>query len=160
MTEKKIILASHGTLGARAAESAALEMAEENNYKIIHLYVVPDFWRGMRGDDWLNNAITQKTFGDYVENELAKEATIEVNRLKESANEKGVILETRATFGKPVDSLILLSQEVKPSMIFMGTPRSKGEQGYNSRMKLEPLVRSLTAQLVIVPRNDLTTDTV
>ena len=154
MTDKTIILASHGTLGARAAESAALEMAEKNGYKIIHLYVVPDFWRGMRGDDWLNNAITQKTFGDYVENELAKEATIEVNRLKESAEKKGVALETKATFGKPVESLILLSQEVNPSVIFMGTPRRKGEDGYNSRMKLEPLVRSLTAQLVIVPRND------
>ncbi len=156
MKEETIILASHGTPGARAAENAALNMAKNNNYKIIHLYVIPDFWRGMRGDDWLNNAITQKTFGDYVENELAKEATTEVNRLKENADKNGVSIETRATFGKPAESLILLSQEVKPSMIFIGTPRPKGEQGYNSRMKLEPLVRSLTTQLLIVPRNKST----
>ncbi len=153
MTKKIFILASHGTQGARAAEDAALKTAKQENAQIIHLYVVPDFWRGMRGDDWLNNTVTQKRFGDYLEDELAQEASVEVNRLKAKADEMGVSLETRTTFGKPVDSLLLLSENEKPSMIFIGVPRLKGEKGYNSRLKLEPLVRSLTAQLVIVPRN-------
>jgi hypothetical protein len=25
--------------------------------------VVPDLWKGMLGDDWLNNAVTQARFG-------------------------------------------------------------------------------------------------
>jgi nucleotide-binding universal stress UspA family protein len=149
---KTIILASHGTPGARAAEEAALEIAQNDKANIIHLYVVPDFWRGMRGDDWLNNAVTQKRFGDYLENELASEARIEINRLKENADRAGVLLETRAMFGKPAECLISVSEEESPYSIFIGTPRPRGEQGYNSRMKLEPLVQSLKARLVIVPR--------
>jgi len=152
MTPKKLILASHGTPGAKAAEDRAFEIAKKENLHIIHLYVVPDFWSGMRGDDWLNNAVTRKRFGDYLEDELAQEALIEVNRIKEKADKLGVSLETRATFGKPVDSLILLSEKENPTLIVIGTPRKKGEEGYNSRMKLEPLVRSLQCQLMIVPR--------
>lgn len=153
MTDKTILLASHGTQGACAAEKVALEIAKKEGSKIIHLYVIPDFWRGMRGDDWLNNAITQKRFGDYIEGELVNEARIEVDRIKGLADQAEVALETRATFGKPVDSLISLADEVKPYLIVIGTPRPKGEQGYNSRIKLEPLVRSLKAQLLIVPRS-------
>jgi len=149
---KTIILASHGTPGARAAEEAALETAKTDNTNIIHLFVVPDFWRGMRGDDWLNNAVTQKRFGDYVENELAREAAIEIERLKEKAKSAGVLLETRAMFGKPVECLMSVFEQENPYLIFIGAPRPKGEQGYNSRMKLEPLVRSLNAPLTIVPR--------
>ncbi len=154
MSVKTIILASHGTTGARVAEDAALEFALANNTAIIHLYVVPEFWRGMRGDDWLNNNITQERFGDYIEEELAKEAKIEIDRLQEKVHKAGVSLKTQAKFGKPADCLISLceEQEKDSQAIFMGMPRPKGEQGYNSRMKLEPLVHSLKTQLIIVPR--------
>jgi nucleotide-binding universal stress UspA family protein len=152
MPHKTILLASHGTQGARAAEVAALQIAQEKGAKIIHLYIIPDFWRGMRGDDWLNNAITQKGFADYLEGELANEARIEIERLKGLADQVGVAIKTRTTFGKPVDSLISVADEEKPYLIIIGTPRLKGEQGYNSRIELEPLVRSLKARLLIVPR--------
>ncbi len=152
MTDKIILLASHGTQSARAAESTALEIAKSDGSKIVHLYVIPDFWRGMRGDDWLNNAVTQKRFGDYIEDELESEARKEIDRLKEQADKAEVKIETRAMFGKPVDSLISLADEIAPYRIIIGTPRPKGEDGYNSRMKLEPLVRSLKAPLIIVPR--------
>ncbi len=153
MSTKVIILASHGTPGARAAENAALKAANTEKASILHLFVVPDFWGDMRGDDWLNNEVTQKRFGDYVENELAREAAEEVNRLKQKAQKIGVTLQTRAMYGKPCDCLISLSEEENPDLIFIGVPRLKGEQGYNSRMKLDPLVRALKTQLVIVPRN-------
>jgi len=153
MPTKTIILASHGTPGARAAEEAALKAANIENASITHLFVVPDFWADMRGDDWLNNAITQNTFSDYLTSELAREAAEEINRLKEKANTMGVIFQTRAMTGKPADCLISLAEEESPDMIFIGVPRSKGEEGYNSRMKLDPLVRALKTQLIIVPRS-------
>ena len=152
MSKQTIILASHGTTSAQAAEKAAIAAAKHTQSKIVHLYVVPDFWRGMRGDDWLNNASTQKRFGDYIEDELAKEAKQQVERLTALAEESGVAITTRAMFGKPADCLIKLCQEENPTRIFIGTPRPKGEQGYNSRMKLEQVVRALTCPMTIVPR--------
>ncbi len=149
---RKILLASHGTPGARAAERAALEMAAAEGGEIVHLYVVPEFWRGMRGDDWLNNAATQETFGNYVEGELAREARNEVERLKADARSAGVPLSSRAMFGAPADCLLKAAREEKPGLVIIGMPRPKGESGYSSRMKLDPLVRGLEVRLLIVPR--------
>ena len=149
---KKILLASHGTPGARAAERAALEMAAAEDVEVVHLYVVPEFWRGMRGDDWLNNAATQETFGNYVEGELAREARDEVERLAADARAAGVTLSSRAMFGAPADCLLKAAREERPDMVVMGMPRPKGESGYSSRMKLDPLVRGLDVRLLIVPR--------
>jgi len=149
---KKILLASHGTPGARAAERAALEMAAAEDAEVVHLYVVPEFWRGMRGDDWLNNAATQETFGNYVEDELAREARDEVERLAADARAAGVTLSSRAMFGAPADCLLKAAREERPDMVVMGMPRPKGESGYSSRMKLDPLVRGLDVRLLIVPR--------
>jgi len=149
----KIVIASHGTPGARAAETAALRLAARRGASLVHLYVVPDFWRGMRGDDWLNNAITQQAFGDYVENELAREAAREMNRLATAAHEAGVPLAARAMFGKPAECLLRVCEEENARLAVIGAPRRKGEPGYNSRMKLEPLARGLGARLLIVPRN-------
>lgn len=50
-----ILLASHGTPGARAAERAAFDLCAADG-RLCHLVIVPDFWKGMLGDDWLNNA--------------------------------------------------------------------------------------------------------
>lgn len=147
-----IVLASHGTQGARVAEDAAFEMASHEEADIMHLYVVPDFWQGMRGDDWLNNTITQKRFGEYLENELAREAAEEITRLDKKANTLKVKIKHRAMFGKPADCLIRVCKEEGGDLAIIGTPRKKGEAGYNSRMKLEQLARSLTARLMIVPR--------
>ena len=152
MTARTIITASHGTPGAQAAEDAAIKAARHTGARLIHLYVVPDFWRGMRGDDWLNNAVTQEKFGNYLEGELAREAGRQIDRFTEKAQKNGVPITTRAMFGKPADCLVRLEEEEKPERVFIGAPRKKGETGYNSRMKLEVLVRSLTCPLTIVPR--------
>ena len=67
----RVLLASHGTPGARAAERAALALAAPAA-TIFHLVVVPDLWKGMMGDDWLNNASTRAAYGRHVESQLAQ----------------------------------------------------------------------------------------
>jgi hypothetical protein len=73
MGHQRVLVASHGTDGARAAETLALASCAPGA-TLHHLYVVPDLWRGMMGDDWLNNVRTRIRFGDYLEGELASEA--------------------------------------------------------------------------------------
>jgi len=43
---KRILLASHGTEGARAAEKMAFSLCQKQT-ALHHLVVVPDFWKGM-----------------------------------------------------------------------------------------------------------------
>ncbi len=148
---KRLILASHGTPGARAAEDAALELCLENGASFHQLYVVPDFWKGMMGDDWLNNAITRARYGDYVENQLARDAAMEIRRLAERAEESGVSCTAETLLGKPALCLIAACREGGYDLAVIGSPRPKGTSGLRSRMDLELLARTLPIRLITVP---------
>ncbi len=147
----KIVVASHGTPGARAAEDAALELCSKNTASLHQLLVVPDFWKGMMGDDWLNNAVTQIRFGKYVENQLAKEASEEIERTAKAAESLGVSYSHDIRLGKPAECLVAACGGDSFDLAVIGSPRPKGEPGYRSRMALDPLVRSLNVRLMIIP---------
>ncbi|MEE8189764.1 MAG: universal stress protein [Kiloniellales bacterium] len=151
MDIKRLILASHGTPGARAAEDVAFELCVANGAPLHHLLVVPDFWKGMMGDDWLNNAVTRIRFGDYVESQLVGEAADEVQRLAERAKESGIRYSDEVTIGKPAPCLIAACEAGRYDLAVIGAPRPKGSPGLRSRMDPELLARSLPARLMIVP---------
>ncbi len=151
MKISKIIVGSHCTPGARAAEEFALSLAGENGASIHHLFVVPDFWKGMMGDDWLNNAVTQIRFGSYVENQLAGEAAEGIARLAKAAEEKSIAYSYITKLGKPADCLIAECVTDSFDIAVIGSPRPKGEPGFRSRMVLDPLVRRLGIPLTIIP---------
>ncbi len=147
----KIILASHGTPGARAAEDVALELCKENGASLHQLLVVPDFWKGMMGDDWLNNAVTRIRFGNYLENQLAEEAAGEIDRLAKAAELLGVSYSHDIRLGKPAGCLAEACAAGGFDLAVIGSPRPKGTPGYRSRMRLDSLVRSLNVRLMIIP---------
>ncbi len=147
---KKLILASHGTTGARAAEDVALELCQENGASLHQLLVVPDFWKGMMGDDWLNNAVTRIRFGDYVENQLAGDAAGEIDRLAKAAESLGISYSHDIQLGKPAECLAEACAAGDFDLAVIGSPRPKGSPGYRSRVTLESLVRSLNARLMII----------
>ena len=147
----RIILASHGTPGARAAEDAALTLAQEHGAALHHLLVVPDFWKGMMGDDWLNNAVTRIRFGDYVEHQLAGDAAGEIDRLAKAAALLGVTYSHDIRLGRPADCLAEACAAGAFDLAVIGSPRPKGTPGYRSRMTLASLVRSLNVRLMIIP---------
>jgi len=151
MAFKNIILASHGTPGARAAEDAALDLAAKNHARLHHLYVVPDFWKGMMGDDWLNNAVSRIRFGDYVESQLVNEAADEIERLTKAAEARSIAITSDVRLGKPAECLIAAAKDGAFDIAVIGQPRPKGAEGYRSRMALDPLVKALTIPLLIQP---------
>ncbi len=147
----KIILASHGTKGAIAAENHALDMANDYGASLHQLLVVPDFWKGMMGDDWLNNAVTQIRFGKYVENQLAAETAEEITRVEDMAKSRGIAYSHHITLGKPEECLIDACSSNSYDIAIIGSPRPKNVSGYRSRMKLDPLTRALNIRLLIIP---------
>jgi len=151
MTYKKIILASHGTPGAKAAENLAFDLCRENGASLHHLLVVPDFWKGMMGDDWLNNAVTQIRFGNYVENQLVRETADEVERVAKRAAKDNIPYQDDVRLGKPAQCLSDACAAKKFDLVVIGSPRPKGDEGYRSRMDLEHLTRALSTRLMIAP---------
>ncbi len=164
----KIILASHGTPGAKAAEEAALKLCAENGATLHHLFVVPDFWKeifvmpdflkgAMNMDDgWLNNAVAQirsGASGTYVENQLAEEAAGEIDRLAKAAGALGVTYSHDIKLGRPAGCLAESCAAERFDLAVIGSPRPKGAPpGYRSSMTLYSLVRSLDAPLMIIPQ--------
>jgi len=151
MNVNKVLVASHGTPGARAAEQAAIDLCRENNASLHHLLVVPDFWKGMMGDDWLNNAVTQIRFGDYVENQLTQDAATEIERIEEICKQADISYSNTVRLGKPAACLIDALVNQNFDIVVIGSPRPKGSPGYRSRMDMELLTRSLTIPLLTTP---------
>ncbi len=145
-----ILLASHDTPGARAAENAAFEFASPCG-RLSHLIVVPDLWRGMMGDDWLNNATTRDTYGKYVENQLQREIQSHIDRIRPAALARGFVYEFKVMLGKPTECLLAYCREISPALVVIGAPRPRGLLGLRSRMHPEQLVAALTMPLFVVP---------
>jgi len=153
LSARRILLASHDTPGARAAEQTALALAAAANGTITLLVVVPDFWKGMCGDDWLNNAATRDRFGKYLEDQLEREIRAHAGRLAGEARQRGVPLTVTLRQGDPARCLSDLAKEGSFDLAVIGAPRPKGELGYRSRMNLETLARQLVIPLLTVPRS-------
>jgi len=151
MTEfAHVLIASHGTPGAQAAERAAIAWCRARG-RLSHLIVVPDLWRGMMGDDWLNNASTRDTYGRYVENQLQRETQSHIDRLRSQALAQGLTYEFKVVLGKPTECLVAFSREAAPDLVVIGAPRPKGVSGLRSRMRPEQLAGALGAPLLIIP---------
>lgn len=146
----RIVLASHGTPGAQAAERVALSLCARGA-SLAQLVVVPDFWKGMMGDDWLNNASTREAYGKHVERQIEAEIAVQLERVRSQAGELGLRYQYRTVLGKPAECLLAYSRELAPELVVIGAPRPKGVSGLRSRMHLDTLAKALVAPLLIVP---------
>lgn len=146
---RRLLLAHHGTAGGCRAESLALHLAVPGETHVIHLHVVPDFWAGMQGDDWLNNSWTRDAFGRHVENELDRDARQQMALVAEACSARGVSCESVLRFGDTAECVIALVKERDADLVVIGPPRPRGVQGLRSRMSMEKLVRGLGVPLVV-----------
>jgi nucleotide-binding universal stress UspA family protein len=146
----RILIASHDTIGARVAEEAALALCT-NGASLLHLVVVPDLWRGMMGDDWLNNVSTRDVYCKHIESELGAEIDRHRIRLEPLAIARGASYRLSVALGKPAECLLEFAAQTNPDLVVIGSPRPPRSPGLRSRMQVEPLVKMLSAPLLIVP---------
>ena len=151
---QRILLASHGTNGARAAELVAVNRLQPGD-QLFHLQVVPDFWDGMQGDDWLNNSSTRDVFAVYVENSLETEAKVTFDRVAAMVAKRGARCETRLVYDKPAQALLKAVADVVPDLVIIGAPRPKYAEGQNSKMLTESMLRSMVVPLLVIPYPDV-----
>lgn len=152
MTPDTILLPHHGTAGAKQAEALAYQLAQAGKTALVHLFIVPDFWAGMQGDDWLNNASTRDDFAHYVEGMLEAEARAQLQAVEANCVAHGISYQPILKFGEPTSCLIAANQAVQPSLLIMGARRRRGMPGYRSHINLEKLLRTLSCPLIIAPQ--------
>lgn len=147
---RKVLLASHGTPGAQAAEELAMALCAEGGM-VHHLLVVPELWNGMMGDDWLNNVRTRIRFGEYLEGELSKEAQAHLERVAQRAAASALEHRAEIRQGEPYQCLLAMQRETGCDVVIIGAPRPKGVAGLRSRMRLDELLRALEVTLIVAP---------
>jgi nucleotide-binding universal stress UspA family protein len=137
-------------VGARAAERAALALAGAGA-KLSQLVVVPDFWKGMMGDDWLNNASTRDVYARHVESQLAREIEEEVARVRTEAAARGLHFGREVVLGRPAQCLVECAARLQPDLVVIGSPRPPRTKGLRSRMDPDTLLRGLAVPLLVMP---------
>jgi nucleotide-binding universal stress UspA family protein len=150
LAPKRLLLASHGTRGAVAAEKIALAMCRPG-VRLLHLVVVPDFWKGMMGDDWLNSAKARDIYARYVETQLEDEVRAHFRRLERQVTTRRARYEPKLVFGKPTDCLLDELQRTRVDVALLGSVRPKREPGLRSRMLTDELLRASPVPLLIAP---------
>ena len=143
---RRVLLASHGTPGAQAAERYALAHCTDS---LHHLIAAPDFWADMMGDDWLNNAQVRHEYGSYLERELAREIESHIIRVATAA--KGLRYICEIVVGRPDAELVKAATQRPYDLVVLGSSRPKGASGLRSRMLTPKLARSLNAPLFVAP---------
>jgi nucleotide-binding universal stress UspA family protein len=150
LPSQRILLASHGTAGARAAENVALALATPGAV-LFHLTVVPDLWRGMMGDDWLNNVSTREAYCSHIETLLGGEIERHRLELEPRVLATGAAYTARIVLGRPAHCVLAYAAETHPQLVVIGSPRRRGMSGLHSRMQVEALINGLAAPLLVVP---------
>jgi len=150
MSTDNILLASHGTNGAQAAEQMAVSLCNKGG-TIHHLVVVPTLWEGMTGDDWLNNGSTRNTFRRYLESELEQEVAEHCDRISRYAKENDIEYTNEVVVGEPDECLLDVSNKQNYDLVVMGAPRPKGVSGLRSRMSNDKLTRTISTPILIAP---------
>jgi len=145
-----ILLASHGTEGATAAEDMALRICTPAG-RIDHLVVVPEFWWNMTGDDWLNNGATRDRFRDYLDDTLRQDIDQQCQRVSQKASDRGLTCQHVVLLGEPEKALLRQARTHAYDLIVMGSPRQGGKSGLRSTMLTKKLVHRLETALLIVP---------
>ena len=147
---KHILLASHGTEGAQAAEKKVLEMCTDD-VRVTHLLVVPEFWKDMLGDDWLNNQATRRRFEDYLEKELNDEVNGHIRRVKDQLAGLGAQAVYEVVLGRPDRCLVDACERTAFDLVVMGSPRPRGSSGLRSRMTTRHAAQRLKTSKLVVP---------
>lgn len=147
---RHILLASHDTEGARAAEKLAFSLCGKGAC-LHHLIVVPDFWKGMMGDDWLNNVSTQETYGKYVESQLEEEIRRHLRRMRKETARRKIRYDCEVVQGQPTECLAARAKKGPVDIVVLGSPRPRGKSGYRSGMALDKLQRVVRKPILIAP---------
>ena len=146
----RLIVASHDSEGARAAERAAIAALEPGG-SLRHLVIVPEFWRGMTGDGWRCNGSNVRDFADYLEGQIDREIRAHLERVHADAQARGIIYSAASRCGPLADCLVAECRAGSYEAAVIGAPRPRRMAGLRSRMDLDKLLRALPVPLIVVP---------
>lgn len=143
------LLASHGTAGALAAEIAAIDFCTAGDH-LDHLIVIPEWWSGMTGDDWLNSGASRNRYRDYLTAELNNEKDAVVSRVNKLCQLKSIYYNAIASVGDSSEVLEMYVKDGRYEKIFIGSRRPSSCEGINDRMLTKKILKAMHNKLTVV----------
>ncbi len=146
---KHILLATHGTPGARKAETLARQWADTYDAKVTVLSIINEAWGDMTCDDWLNTSTTRNNFASYVSGEIASEIQAVWDRVREDFD--GVDIEFISKGGKLDNVLAEAAEKVGADVVIMGAWQKVQAPGFRDRFENKRLHPQMPCPMVVAP---------
>jgi nucleotide-binding universal stress UspA family protein len=146
---KHILLATHGTPGARKAEALAHQWAVQYGSKVTVLSIINEAWGDMTCDDWLNTSTTRNNFGSYVAGEIAREIEGVWSRIRDDFT--GIDIDFLSKGGKLEEVLTEAAEKVDADVVIMGAWQKRQAPGFRDRFENKHLHPQMKRPLVVAP---------
>lgn len=151
---KRILIATHGTEGAKKAESYAIELAEALGADLHGLYVIHKGWGSMVGIEWLHSSEKRMEFYRYAESELYRMADAALTGFVQRAEAHGLNVKSSVRVGDPGDVIAEEAGALGTDLVIIGSNNSVRSEEYKARISLKRLMK-LTPCPVLVVNNKL-----
>jgi len=147
-----ILLCTHGTPGARQAETLVFEklLPMFPDARLTVLTVFNQDWDLMTGDDWLNTSTTRNKFRSHVETQL----TLETEAHWETIRERYPVASQHRfmhVFGPVEETFAEVARKRNCDLVVMGAWQKKMAKGFKHRVKPDKLHPVMAIPFMIAP---------
>lgn len=146
-----MLVATHGTEGAKKAESCVIGLAREFGSELHCLYVIHKGWSSLVGIEWLHPSRTRMEFYKYAETVFIRSADEVLEALMKHST--GIEVTTSIRVGEPAEVIADEAIDKGVDLIVIGSSSNKRSEEYKAKVSLKKLVK-LAPCPVLVANND------
>lgn len=147
---KRILIATHGTEGAKKAESYAIELAGALGADLHGLYVIHKGWGSLVGIEWLHSSEKRMEFYRYAESELYRMADVALTGFVQRAEAHGLNVKSSVRVGDPGDVIAEEAMDRHIDLIVIGGNSDVRSEEYKARISLKRLMKLAPCPVLVV----------
>ena len=144
----KILIATHGTKGARKAELYAIRLARAFDAELLGLYVIHKGWSSLVGIEWLHASHVRMEFYRYAESQFHQRANQVLDELR--SRTEGIKIVTSVRVGEPTDVIAEEAEKNQAEIIVVGTDSSERSEEYRARISIKKLIKKAPCPVLVV----------
>lgn len=148
---RKILLATHGTEGAKEAEGYAIELAKTFNSELHALYVIHKGWGSLIGIEWLHPSHTRMDFYKYTETELFRRAKEVLQDFQSRST--GIEVVPSVIVGDPVEIIANEAKNKEVDLVIIGDKSNDRSEEYKARISLKKLLKLAPCPVFVAKNN-------
>lgn len=151
---KKILVATHGTEGAKKAELYAVELARAFGAELHGLYVIHKDWGSLVGIEWLHSSERRMEFYRYAESQFNIRAEEVLKAF--AARAEGLEVATAIKVGDPAEVIAEEAKDRQIDLIVIGGNSDVRSEEYKARISLKKLMKLAPCPVLIAAENTST----